>query len=89
MTVKRKAPQSIVGTVTSDRMDKTIVVQAVHMVQHRVYRKYIRETRTYKAHDAENAARAGARVRIAATRPLSKTKRWRLVESLEQGPEQL
>ena len=87
MTQERKPPKTIVGTVTSDAMNKTIVVQAVRMVKHRVYDKYIRKHQVFKAHDEENLARAGARVRIAATRPLSKTKRWRLVELLEQGPE--
>jgi small subunit ribosomal protein S17 len=88
MSEKRKAPKMIVGTVTSDAMDKTIVVQAVRMVQHTVYRKFIRKPQMFKAHDEKNEARVGARVRIAATRPLSKTKRWRLVEILEQGPEE-
>ena len=87
MTSRRKPPKTVTGVVTSDRMDKTIVVQTLRTVQHPLYRKYVRRPQVYKAHDAENAARVGARVKIAATRPLSKTKRWRLVEILQQGPE--
>ncbi len=87
MNKKRKPAKTLVGTVTSGAMDKTIAVQSVTTKQHRLYRKYIRSTQTYKAHDESNEARVGARVKIAATRPLSKTKRWRLVEILEQGPE--
>jgi len=87
-TATRKAAQSIVGTVTSNKMNKTITVQAIRMVRHRLYDKYIRKPQVFKAHDEKNEARIGARVRIAATRPLSKTKRWRLVEILEQGTEE-
>jgi small subunit ribosomal protein S17 len=88
MTATRKAPRTVIGIVTSDRMNKTIVVKAMRAVQHKLYRKTIRRAQVYKAHDEENAARVGARVKIMATRPLSKTKRWRLVEVLEQGPEE-
>ena len=83
----RKPARTVVGTVTSDAMNKTIAVQTIRTVQHPRYRKYVRKRQVFKAHDEKNEARAGARVRIAATRPLSKTKRWRLVEILEQGPE--
>ena len=88
MSEKRKAPKTVVGTVTSDAMDKTIAVRAVRTVQHKLYKKTIRVPQVFKAHDEKGAARVGARVRIAATRPLSKTKRWRLIEVLEQGPEE-
>jgi small subunit ribosomal protein S17 len=88
MSEKRKPPKNVVGTVTSNAMTKTIVVQAVRMVLHERYGKYVKKPQVFKAHDEKNEARVGARVRIAATRPLSKTKRWRLVEILEQGPEE-
>lgn len=88
MTAKRKAPRSITGIVTSDKMDKTIVVRTIRTVQHPLYRKYIRKAQVFKAHDEKGEARIGARVKIVATRPLSKTKRWRLVEVLRQGPEE-
>jgi len=88
MSEKRKTPKTVVGTVTSDAMDKTIVVHAVRTVQHKLYGKTIRVPQVFKAHDEKNEAHIGARVRIAATRPLSKTKRWRLIEVLEQGPEE-
>jgi small subunit ribosomal protein S17 len=88
MSAKRTLPKTVVGIVTSDKMDKTIVVQSLRTVQHPLYRKYVRRAQVFKAHDESNEARRGARVRIAATRPLSKTKRWRLVEILQQGPEE-
>ncbi|MFH1731098.1 MAG: 30S ribosomal protein S17 [Planctomycetota bacterium] len=88
MSKQRKAAKTVIGTVTSASMDKTIAVQTVHRVQHELYRKTIRTHQMFKAHDENNEARVGARVRIAATRPLSKTKRWRLVEILEQGHEE-
>ena len=88
MSDKRKSPKTIIGTVTSAAMDKTVTVQVVRMVRHKLYRKTIRKPQTFKAHDEKNEARVGARVKIAATRPLSKTKRWRLVEILEQGTEE-
>lgn len=88
MTPTRKPAKSIVGTVTSNKMKKTIVVQAVKTVQDKRYGKYVRQAHVFKAHDEKNEARIGARVRLMATRPLSKTKRWRLVEILEQGPEE-
>jgi small subunit ribosomal protein S17 len=85
---QRKQPRTVTGIVTSDRMHKTIVVQALRAVRHPLYRKRIRRPQVFKAHDENNAARTGARVTIAATRPLSKTKRWRLVDIIEQGPEE-
>jgi len=88
MSAKRKPPRTVIGIVTSDRMDKTIVVQATRTVQHPLYRKYLRRPQVFKAHDEKNQARTGAQVKIMATRPLSKTKSWRLVEVLRQGPEE-
>jgi small subunit ribosomal protein S17 len=74
-----------VGTVTSDKMDKTVVVSVERRVQHRLYGKPVVRTKKYYAHDEDNRARIGDVVRISETRPLSKTKRWRVVEVVEQA----
>lgn len=74
-----------VGTVVSDKMQKTVVVAVERRVSHRLYGKQIRRTAKYHAHDEENTAREGDVVRIMETRPLSKTKRWRVVEVLERA----
>jgi small subunit ribosomal protein S17 len=71
-----------VGVVTSDRMHKTINVRTERMVKHPLYKKYIRRYSDFKAHDERNEASTGDRVEIQETRPLSKTKRWRLVRIL-------
>lgn len=68
------------GVVVSDAMNKTVVVQAERRIQHPVYGKFLRRSKKYYAHDEKNEAKKGDQVRIAETRPLSKTKRWRLVE---------
>ncbi len=74
-----------VGTVVSDKMDKTIVVAVEDRVKHPLYGKVIRRTNKVKAHDENNTAGIGDRVRLMETRPLSATKRWRLVEILEKA----
>jgi small subunit ribosomal protein S17 len=76
-----------VGTVRSDRMDKTIVVEVERKFRHPLYEKVVRKSAAFKAHDEENKAKIGDVVMIMETRPLSKTKRWRLVEILKSGPE--
>jgi small subunit ribosomal protein S17 len=73
------------GYVTSDKMDKTIVVEVEDRVKHPLYGKVIRRTSKVKAHDEENTAGVGDLVLINETRPLSATKRWRLVEVLEKA----
>ncbi|MCR4419469.1 MAG: 30S ribosomal protein S17 [Clostridia bacterium] len=73
-----------VGTVVSDKMNKTVVVEVETTVRHSLYGKTIRRTRRLKAHDEENRCRVGDVVRIMETRPLSKEKRWRVVEILER-----
>jgi small subunit ribosomal protein S17 len=73
------------GSVVSDSMDKTIVVRIATQVRHPLYGKQVRRSTKLTAHDEENAAHVGDLVRIAETRPLSKTKRWRLVEILERA----
>ena len=73
------------GLVVSDKMDKTVVVVVEDRVKHPKYGKVIRRTKKYKAHDGENACGVGDRVRLMETRPLSATKRWRVVEILERA----
>ena len=73
------------GYVVSDKMDKTIVVSVEDRVKHRLYGKVLRQTSRLKAHDEANSAGLGDRVRIMETRPLSATKRWRLIEILEKA----
>ena len=73
------------GYVTSDKMDKTIVVEVEDRVKHPLYGKVIRRTSKVKAHDEANTAGIGDRVRLMETRPLSATKRWRLVEIVEKA----
>jgi len=72
--------KEFVGTVISDKMQKTIVVQVARLVRHKRYPKIIRSKQRFKAHDEKNEAHIGDRVRIVETRPLSKDKRWRLTE---------
>ena len=74
-----------VGFVTSDKMDKTIVVTVEEFVRHPLYGKRVKRTKKFKAHDEENACGIGDRVRIMETRPLSRDKRWRLVEIVEKA----
>ncbi|MEX0892667.1 MAG: 30S ribosomal protein S17 [Gemmatimonadota bacterium] len=74
-----------VGIVVSDGMDRTVVVAVEGRVRHRLYHKQMVRTKKYYVHDEENAAHTGDRVRIVETRPLSKLKRWRLVEVVEQA----
>ena len=73
------------GIVVSDAMDKTIVVQINSQVRHPLYQKIVRRTTKLKAHDEQNDAHVGDKVRIMETRPLSKTKRWRLVQVVERA----
>jgi small subunit ribosomal protein S17 len=73
------------GLVVSTKMDKTAVVAVVDRVRHRRYQKTVQRTRRFYAHDEANDAREGDRVRIAETRPMSRQKRWRIVEVLERA----
>ncbi len=81
--------QEVVGEVISDKMDKTITVQIFRRVRHEKYGKFLKKTSVYKAHDEKNQAKKGDKVRIQMTRPLSKTKRWRLMEVVEKGEQDL
>lgn len=74
-----------VGEVVSSSMNKTITVATDTVKHHRLYKKAIKNTKTYKAHDAENACNVGDLVRIVECRPLSKTKRWRLIEIIKRA----
>jgi small subunit ribosomal protein S17 len=73
------------GVVVSDRMDKTVVVQVEQRKAHPLYGKMLKRTSKLKAHDEENQAHVGDRVRLVETRPLSKSKRWRLLEVMERA----
>jgi small subunit ribosomal protein S17 len=82
---KRGMKRQVIGTVVSDKMDKTVVVQAERLVKHRLYDKYIRRRAKFSAHDAENSCRIGDKVLITESRPLSKTKRWQVSQILEKA----
>ena len=84
-TRQRGNRKARVGVVVSDKMDKTVVVQVEDIRQHRLYGKTIRRTTRLKAHDEQNAAGQGDLVRLAETRPLSATKRWRVVEIIQKA----
>ncbi len=79
----RNSRKTRIGIVTSDKMDKTIVVQVEQLVKHKFYKKYINRRSKFKAHDEKNECKIGDRVKIMETRPLSKEKCWRLVKILE------
>ncbi|MGA1630344.1 MAG: 30S ribosomal protein S17 [Ilumatobacteraceae bacterium] len=76
------ATKERVGTVVSDKMDKTVVVAVENRFPHPIYKKTVSRTKRYKAHDEANACKVGDRVRITETRPLSRTKRWAVAEVL-------
>ncbi|MFA6059288.1 MAG: 30S ribosomal protein S17 [Taibaiella sp.] len=83
--VERKTRKSRIGLVTSDKMDKTITVAIERKVKHPFYGKFLKKTTKFHAHDETNQCGIGDTVRIMETRPLSKTKRWRLVEVIEKA----
>lgn len=82
---ERKSRKARIGTVVSDKMDKTVVVEVVRQFPHRLYKKIIKRSKRFKAHDEDNACGVGDVVRIMETRPLSKQKRWRVVTILEKA----
>jgi small subunit ribosomal protein S17 len=84
-TTERNARKSRTGLVVSDKMEKTVVVAIERRVPHPVYGKMVTRTKRLKAHDEENSAKVGDTVRIVETRPLSKDKRWRLVEIMNRA----
>ena len=84
MAVERNRRKTRVGMVISDKMDKTIVVAVEDFVRHSLYEKAVKRTKKVKAHDENNECQIGDKVRIMETRPLSKDKRWRLVNIVEK-----
>ncbi len=83
--MERNYRKTRIGKVVSDKMDKTIVVAIEYNVKHKLYGKIVKRTYKLKAHDEEQVARIGDRVKVMETRPLSKDKRWRLVEVVEKA----
>ena len=83
--MERNLRKTRVGLVTSDKMDKTIVVAIEDNVKHPLYKKIVKRTYKLKAHDENNECNIGDRVKVMETRPLSKDKRWRLVEIIERA----
>jgi small subunit ribosomal protein S17 len=81
----RRMKRQLVGTVISDKMDKTVVVQVERLVKHKLYDKYIRKRAKFAAHDENNSCTAGDKVVITESRPLSKSKKWRIREIIEKA----
>lgn len=84
-TETAKLTRTLTGTVTSDKMDKTVTVLVEHRVKHPLYGKYVVESKKYHAHDEANECGVGDKVEIAETRPLSKTKSWKVTRILEKA----
>ena len=82
---ERNLRKTIIGTVTSDKMDKTVVVSVETSVRHPMYKKTVKRTYKLKAHDEENKCEVGDKVKVMETRPLSRDKRWRVVEVVEKA----
>ena len=85
MSTERNLRKTRVGKVVSDKMDKTVVVAIVDNVKHPLYKKIIKNTKKFKAHDENNECRIGDRVEVMETRPLSKDKRWRVTNIIEKA----
>jgi len=83
MLEERNLRKTRVGVVTSDKMEKTVVVSVETLIEHPLYKKRIKQTKKFKAHDEQNQCKSGDKVRIMETRPLSKDKHWRVVEIVE------
>ena len=82
---KRGMKRTLTGRVISDKMDKSVVVRVERLVKHDLYKKYVRKRSKFIAHDDENACGIGDRVLIVESRPLSKTKKWRVSDVLEKA----
>lgn len=82
---ERNLRKTLIGIVDSNKMDKTIVVKVETAVRHPIYKKIVKRTYKLKAHDEENICQIGDKVKVMETRPLSKDKRWRLVEVMEKA----
>ncbi|HIJ55331.1 MAG TPA: 30S ribosomal protein S17 [Deltaproteobacteria bacterium] len=85
MMKNRGMKRQLVGTVVSDKMDKTVIVLVERLVKHPLYHKYIRRRARFAAHDDNNACRVGDKVLLTGTRPLSRTKRWRVSKVVEKS----
>jgi small subunit ribosomal protein S17 len=83
--VEQKRRKVREGVVVSDKMDKTVVVQVETLARHPLFGKVVRRTKKFKAHDEKNACRVGDRVQVAEIRPLSKDKKWRVVEIIAKA----
>ena len=83
--MERNLRKVMIGTVTSDKMDKTVVVSVQRNVRHPIYGKTVKKTYKLKAHDEQNQCQVGDKVKVMETRPLSKDKRWRVVEVVEKA----
>ena len=83
--MERGSRKTRVGTVVSDKMDKTVIVSVSRTTRHPLYGKILRRTKKYKAHDEVNECRMGDKVKIMETRPVSKDKRWRVTEVVEKS----
>jgi len=84
---ERGKRRRIAGLVVSDKMDKTVVVEVSHRLLHPVYKKFVVRAKRYQAHDEQNLCKPGDRVQIEECRPISKHKRWRVIETLEKALE--
>jgi small subunit ribosomal protein S17 len=84
-TARRAFKRTLIGRVKSDKMDKTVVVEVIRSKMDPVYKKYVRVRKSYKAHDEENTYRTGDRVEIIEHRPLSKLKRWKVINLVERA----
>ncbi len=82
---ERNLRKTRIGLVTSDKMDKTITVSVERRLKHPIYGKFVKKTNKFHAHDEKNECGVGDKVRIMETRPISKSKRWRLVEIIEKA----
>jgi small subunit ribosomal protein S17 len=82
---KRGIKRQMIGTVVSNRMDKTVTVLVERLVKHRLYKKFIRRRAKFAAHDESNACQIGDKVLVIESRPLSRTKRWRVIKIVEKA----
>ena len=85
MMETRGTKRQVIGTIVSNKMDRTVVVMVERLVKHSLYKKYIRRQHKYMAHDKDNECQIGDRVMITQCRPLSKTKRWRVSRIIEKA----
>ena len=81
----QKNKRELIGSIVSDKMDKSVVVQVERFVQHKVYKKFMKRYKKYHAHDEKNVCRIGDTVKIIETRPLSKLKRFRIIEIVKKA----